>query len=72
MKALRRLCMRGNALYICIPKEMAARLRWSVGDALAVEAIGPQAVRVRPADVTDLSSASVPPMNFDLPKASGA
>jgi antitoxin component of MazEF toxin-antitoxin module len=68
MKVIRRLCLRGNALYVSIPKAMAAQLHWRGGDSLTVEAIGAGAVRIRPIDVTDLTSAPVPPLNFDLPR----
>ena len=71
MKVIRRLCLRGNALYVSVPRARAERLGWSVGEPLAVEAIGPNSVRVRPADVADMSTATIPPMNIVLPKASG-
>lgn len=68
MRVVRKLCLRGNALYISIPKAMVAGLHWQAGDSYAVEAIGAGAVRIRPIDITDLSSAQLPPMNLELPR----
>lgn len=69
LRVIRRLCLRGNAFYICIPKEIAARMRWTPGAPLTVEEIGPGSVRVRAADITDMQSAQILPMNIELPRA---
>lgn len=68
MKAVRKLCLRGNALYINIPTGMAQALHWTAGTTLTVEAIGAGAARVRPYDATDAVTAHIPPMNIDVPR----
>lgn len=68
MVVVRRLAMRGNGIYVCIPRPMAQFLGWNIGDALAVEVIEGNCLRVREADERDLKTASIPPMNLQLPR----
>jgi hypothetical protein len=68
MKAVRKLCLRGNALYICIPKAMAATFGWSPENWLTVEAIGPHAARIRPFDASDTEHAQLLSMNIGVPR----
>jgi len=68
MKAVRKLCLRGNALYVCIPRAMAAALGWTPEDSLTIEVIGASAARVRPFDQTDTEHAHIPPMNIGIPR----
>jgi len=70
-KAVRKLCLRGNAYYICIPKAMAAALGWTPEDSLTVEAIGAHAARIRPFDASDAQHAHIPPMNIGVPRLVG-
>lgn len=65
-RVIRRLCLRGNALYINIPKEIAASMRWEPGGPLTVEVIGVGSLRIRAADLTDMSRAQILPMNIEL------
>jgi antitoxin component of MazEF toxin-antitoxin module len=67
MKIVRRLAMRGNGIYVCIPRQMMSFLTWNIGDALVVEVIEGDQLRVRLAEERDMRTASIPPMNLALP-----
>jgi hypothetical protein len=68
LRVIRKLCLRGNAYYICVPKAMVAAMKWPADAPLTVEVIGPGAIRVRAADISDMSTAQILPMTISLPR----
>lgn len=69
MKVIRRLCLRGNACYVSVPHQLRGFLRWNIGDALVVETVDTHTVRIRRVEHEDLTSATIPPINLELPAA---
>lgn len=68
MPIVRKLCLRGGALYLCIPRPVAAALEWTGDSHLAIEMIGKGVARVRPVELPDLEGAKLPPITSGVPR----
>jgi antitoxin component of MazEF toxin-antitoxin module len=67
MKAIRRLTRRGNSYHVSMPPQIVDYLRWKITDGIVVEVTADDKVLLRRVTPADLGSASIQPMNLDLP-----
>jgi antitoxin component of MazEF toxin-antitoxin module len=61
--------MRGNGIYVCIPRQMQHFLGWNIGEMITVEVIDGDSLRVRRATESDLRTGVVSSVNFELPRS---